>query len=68
MNVTTHFNCKQNEKHNFLCYLILGRITDTKISIRGSGIRVSWVDFSETLINGGGTCSRDSRAFHKTYT
>ena len=59
MSLTTHFNCKPIEKHDVSRYLILARITDTKIN-GGSGIRMSWVDFSKTLINGG-TYIWDSR-------
>ena len=52
MGFTSRFNCKQNENHNFSRYLILDRITDSKIINWGSGIRMSWVDFFKTLING----------------
>ena len=61
MSFTTHFKCKQNEKHDFPRFLILDRITDTNITNGESGIKLSWVDFFKKLIFGGGTFIRDSR-------
>ena len=45
----------------FSGYLLFNRITDTKIINRGSGIRVSWVDFIQKINKRGERFTRDSR-------
>ena len=46
MSFSTYFNCKQNEKHDFLTLLATQSNYRHKNDKRGSGIRMSWVDFS----------------------
>ena len=48
MGFTTHFNCKQIERHDFSHYLILDQ-SQIQQNSYGSRIRLSWVDFVQTI-------------------
>ena len=61
MSFTTQFNIKQNREHDFLWYLILNRITDTKVINGGVWNKDVLGELFNTLINGRETFIQDSR-------